>query len=204
MTMSSSTTGCVNPAHDHTTTVDRDGVDLVAPIAMLCNGCGVPTHYDATLEDYVHDAGPGCFLALPAADGSPCRPTVDGHHFDRLRDDVPETCECGARFGNPGDFHIDVVKAAHLRAHGIDVIDVERVSVHDTALAMSSGGEADHAAAYASLAGKQAVFITCERDEIVGTLEAPTGGPGGSGGYMVIRFPDGMWGRADDEILLVK
>jgi hypothetical protein len=124
------------------------------------------------------------------------------HHFDRLHDDVAEICSCGARFGSPGDFHIDVVKAAHLRAHGVDVVETERVSVHEIALKMSRvPGEADHAAAMSSLVGRSAVFHTFDRGIRIGTLDMPTRS---SSGYMVIRFDDGMWGRADDEILLVK
>jgi hypothetical protein len=72
---------CTNARHDHTTTIDHDGVSLDAPIPMLCMDCDAPTHYDETVEDYVHDEGPGCFLALPADEGSPCNaPTCCAHH----------------------------------------------------------------------------------------------------------------------------
>jgi hypothetical protein len=53
---------CNNSKHDHTTTVDRDGMPVDPPIPMLCTHCGVPTHYDG--KEYRHDdpnAEP-CFL----------------------------------------------------------------------------------------------------------------------------------------------
>jgi hypothetical protein len=55
---------CDYPRHDHTTTVDRDGMSVAEPIAMLCNDCGEPTHWDEKLAEYRHDdpqAEP-CFL----------------------------------------------------------------------------------------------------------------------------------------------
>lgn len=69
---------CVNPQHDHTTPVDRDGIDLPAPIRMLCNDCAKPTHYDSAVEQYVHDEDDarGCFLIPERPEGAtPC--TID-------------------------------------------------------------------------------------------------------------------------------
>jgi hypothetical protein len=70
---------CINPLHDHTTTVDRDGMNVDLPIPMLCNDCALPTHYDEAIEDYVHDddEADACFLAGSRADydgASPCFP----------------------------------------------------------------------------------------------------------------------------------
>lgn len=71
---------CGNAAHDHRTTIDRDGMPADPPIPMLCNDCGVPTHYDSTVEDYVHDdpSHGACFLAYAADEidpaVSPCLP----------------------------------------------------------------------------------------------------------------------------------
>jgi hypothetical protein len=64
---------CTNPRHDHTTTVDRDGMDVEPPIPMRCNHCGVPTHYDETIEDYQHDrVSDDCFLVQARDNASPC------------------------------------------------------------------------------------------------------------------------------------
>ncbi len=55
---------CDNPKHDHTTPVDARGDDLPEPVAMLCNHCRLPSHYDEDLGDYQHDNPdtPDCFL----------------------------------------------------------------------------------------------------------------------------------------------
>lgn len=55
---------CDNAQHDHTTTITPTGDMVEEPIPMMCNVCGVPTHYDYTDEAYHHDnpeAAP-CFL----------------------------------------------------------------------------------------------------------------------------------------------
>lgn len=64
---------CVNPEHDHTTGVDLDGSSLDTPIPMLCTDCGVPTHYDETIRDYVHDdpTSGACPLAYAADETDP-------------------------------------------------------------------------------------------------------------------------------------
>ena len=78
------------------------------------------------------------------------------------------------------------------------------VSVDALAIRLSPArGEADHAAAHAYLIGRRAVFTTYEGEEVIGTLEAPQTGPASTGGYLVIRFADGKWARADDTIVLV-
>jgi hypothetical protein len=66
---------CTVPTHDHTTPVDREGMSVDPPIPMMCVDCGVPTHYDSTVEDYQHDDPDAlpCFLvpyAIPEA--QPC------------------------------------------------------------------------------------------------------------------------------------
>lgn len=68
---------CTNPQHDHTTTVDRDGLTVDAPIPMTCNDCCLPTHYDETIEAYRHDDpdAPACFLIPDPDGGSPCHMT---------------------------------------------------------------------------------------------------------------------------------
>jgi len=72
---------CINPDHDHTTTVDREGMEVDPPIPMRCNHCYVPTHYDEGTGWYHHDDpdDDDCFLAW-AADHegtSPCMLPVD-------------------------------------------------------------------------------------------------------------------------------
>lgn len=47
------------------------------------------------------------------------------HHMPHASEDVIETCTCGAHFGAPGDFHIQSVKLAHLRAHGAEFISTD-------------------------------------------------------------------------------
>lgn len=47
------------------------------------------------------------------------------HHMPHASEDIAETCTCGARFGEPGDFHIESVKLAHLRAFGAEFISTE-------------------------------------------------------------------------------
>lgn len=56
---------CINPRHDHTTMVDRDGASLDSPILLDCNDCGLPTHYDETIESYCHDDpnARACFMS---------------------------------------------------------------------------------------------------------------------------------------------
>lgn len=46
---------CDNPGHDHTTTIDGEGLDLRQPVPMFCNDCGVLTHYDEADHRYHHD-----------------------------------------------------------------------------------------------------------------------------------------------------
>jgi len=55
---------CAYPRHDHTTTQGPDGGDLDEPVAMFCEHCGQPAHYDEKLGRYRHDdpAAPDCFL----------------------------------------------------------------------------------------------------------------------------------------------
>jgi hypothetical protein len=55
---------CAYPRHDHTTTQAADGGDLDEPVAMFCEHCGQPAHYDEKLRRYRHDdpAAPDCFL----------------------------------------------------------------------------------------------------------------------------------------------
>ncbi len=55
---------CAYPRHDHTTTQGPDGGDLDEPVAMFCEHCGQPAHYDEKLRRYRHDdpATPDCFL----------------------------------------------------------------------------------------------------------------------------------------------
>jgi hypothetical protein len=66
---------CASAEHDHTTLIARDGSELVRPVPMVCTDCGRPTHYDSTIEQYVHDDvdAPGCFL-IPErpADATTC------------------------------------------------------------------------------------------------------------------------------------
>jgi hypothetical protein len=76
---------CTNPRHDHTTTVTRDGFDT-PPIPMLCNHCGVPTHYDETIEDYQHDrVSDDCFLVHARDNASPCVEPVPLYPGVRVR-----------------------------------------------------------------------------------------------------------------------
>lgn len=60
---------CKFKGHDHTTIVDREGMDLDAPVSMLCNDCGLPTHYVERLGWYCHDD----------PDADPCFLTMDEH-----------------------------------------------------------------------------------------------------------------------------
>jgi hypothetical protein len=65
---------CTNPAHDHAEYDDETGAtDENEP--MLCRDCRRPTHYDSTIEAYVHDdpeASP-CFLIQSRPEGAtPC------------------------------------------------------------------------------------------------------------------------------------
>jgi hypothetical protein len=44
-------------------------------VPMRCNHCGAPTHYDARIEDYVHDTAPACWLTYgPAGTRRPVYP----------------------------------------------------------------------------------------------------------------------------------
>jgi len=84
-------TACSVPTHDHTTTVDRDGLTVPAQ-PMTCNHCGVPAHYNSEVDDYFHDATPSCWLSYgpectdsPSiaadADHPPC-PYCGRHHTE--------------------------------------------------------------------------------------------------------------------------
>jgi hypothetical protein len=55
---------CAYPRHDHTTAQGSDGGELDEPVAMRCEHCGRPAHYDEKLQQYRHDdpAAPDCFL----------------------------------------------------------------------------------------------------------------------------------------------
>jgi hypothetical protein len=72
--------GCGNPLHDHTTDVDDGGVIVEARVAMLCNGCRLPAHWDEGVGDYRHDdpdPDAVCFLIQDNTGGSPCQHGVD-------------------------------------------------------------------------------------------------------------------------------
>lgn len=76
------------------------------------------------------------------------------------------------------------------------------VDVDSLALKLSPvRGEADHAAAHAELADRTAIYTTAEGERLIGILELPTRF---SSGYMVVRFADGKWGRADNMIELAE
>jgi hypothetical protein len=64
---------CTNPEHDHTTNIDRHGMETDEPIRLLCAHDDRPAHYDYTVEMYAHDdpAAPACFL-IPFYAGTPC------------------------------------------------------------------------------------------------------------------------------------
>jgi hypothetical protein len=55
---------CHYPKHDHTTLQGPDGEQLPQPVAMRCQHCGQPAHYDQKIHQYRHDdpAAPDCFL----------------------------------------------------------------------------------------------------------------------------------------------
>jgi hypothetical protein len=67
---------CVNPTHDHDTTLLTDGTMVGEPVAMYCFDCGRAAHYDTNREDYFHndpDADP-CFLISRPNTDNPCTP----------------------------------------------------------------------------------------------------------------------------------
>lgn len=71
---------CINPTHDHVTTVDDQG-DPCPTRAMICNHCGAPAMYDTTADDYRHAPGMDtdpCFLIpdLPSVSHLPETPCV--------------------------------------------------------------------------------------------------------------------------------
>jgi hypothetical protein len=79
------------------------------------------------------------------------------------------------------------------------------VTLTDLALAASTvSGERDLETAISRLIGEVAVFHTFEGEERIGLIEAPITGPASSGGYPIIRFANGMWGRCDEVIHLVE
>jgi hypothetical protein len=62
---------CINPLHDHTTSVLVGGWESQL-IPTMCTYCGASLHYDEAIGVYQHDDAPDCFL-VDARDGaSPC------------------------------------------------------------------------------------------------------------------------------------
>lgn len=60
--------------------------------------------------------------------------------------------------------------------------------------------------ATAPIIGRTAIYITYDRDVLVGTVEESKGGPAypsPHGPYLVLRFADGTWARLDSTVLLV-
>ncbi len=69
--------GCGNPLHDHTTDVDANGLTVQTLVAMRCNDCGLPAHWDEGIRDYRHDdpdPDTVCFLIQDNTGGSACVP----------------------------------------------------------------------------------------------------------------------------------
>lgn len=74
---------CVNTAHDHTTTTLPDGSISARPVPQTCPDCGLPTHYDNGVEDYLHDnTAAACWLHKT--------PTMD---YVGAEDTVPTECQ---------------------------------------------------------------------------------------------------------------
>jgi len=62
---------CINPNHDHLSTVDADGVERDEEVAMACQHCKRPAHYDTRTDLYEHDdthESAVCFLMGPSGD----------------------------------------------------------------------------------------------------------------------------------------
>ncbi len=51
-----------------------------------------------------------------------------------------------------------------------------------------------------AIVGRRAIYTTWEGERLEGVIEAPTSL---SGGYPVIRFADGRWGRCDQRVEIV-
>lgn len=82
-----------------------------------------------------------------------------------------------------------------------DTLTTERIDLHALAQEFAAfPGDLVYSKAFDTVLGREAVFTSDSGERMVGVLEEPTRW---SGEHLVIRFPDGRWGRADMTVEVV-